>query len=207
MNLKTIAAAASVFALLPATSFASLFLVIQSGDSIGIDGLSGSVVASSGIDNTTDTILLGQQNAKDWNMNVRNTVPPGPAATDAVVDYNFQVTQNAFINVSSTQNPFDQLTGLTLDLLVNGVSIDSATYTSGIYAEVASSPVAVTSSDLITVRSSWTSFPGPYSEVDVDFVITATDAGPTAIPLPASALLLVGALGGLGLVARKRNAS
>ncbi len=204
MNFKSIAAA-SVIALLPATGFATINIGIEGNDGVGLDAVSGSGVTSDPLDNLTNVLLIGPEFALDWNMRVINTLPPGAGNTDATVDFDFVVTQDSTLLVTSTQNPFGQLAGLTLDLLINGASVGPVGYTLGAFAALDTGAVKVTSADSITVRADWSSMPGPFSEVDVDFVLSASNFTGTDIPLPASALLLIGALGGLGLVARRRN--
>ncbi|HKK30706.1 MAG TPA: VPLPA-CTERM sorting domain-containing protein [Alphaproteobacteria bacterium] len=205
MNFKTIAAA-SVIALLPVTSFASVDVSIEGTDGVGLDGINlGGTSSSDPVDNVTDSLLFGPEFALDWNMRVINTVPPaGSFDTQGTAEWNFSIAQVANVAVSSTQNPFGGLTGLTLELLRNGTSMGGGpvAYTAGAFAALDGN---VRGGDTITVRADWASMDGPFSEVDVDFSIYATDFDGADIPLPASALLLVGALGGLGFVARKRS--
>ena len=212
MNLKTLAAA-SVIALLPVTSFASITVNTEGVDGVQLNSIVGSSASTSDATGGFSGLFLGPDLALDWNMRVINTAPPGPANTDGVATYNFMVQQDASISLSSTQNPFGGLDSLSLDLLVNGGNVASiAAYSFGAFAAVGAgsltnpAPVSVSAGDSIQVVSSWTGISGLFTEIEVDFVLSAaSDNNPGDIPLPATALLLVGALGGLGFVARKRS--
>lgn len=212
MNIKTLAAA-SVIALLPAMSFASITVNTEGVDGVQLNSLAGSAASTSDTTGGFSGLFLGPNVALDWNMRVINTAPPGPANTDGVATYRFQVTQDATISLSSTQNPFGGLSGLALNLLVNGGNQASiAAYSFGAFAAVGagsltnSTPVSVNAGDTIDIVSSWSGISSLFTEFEVDFMLSAeADNNPGDVPLPATALLLLGALGGLGYVARKRS--
>lgn len=204
MNFKTFAAA-SVIALLPVASLASITVNTEGVDGVQLYSLTGSAATTSDVTGTISGLLIGPGNSADWNMRVINTSPPGPANTEGTATYSFRVLDDTRISMSSTQNPFDSLDNLTLDILVNGVSRASvASYTSGAFAII--NPLTVNQNDIIDVVADWSGISGLFNQIDVDFVLAAGSTNvPGAIPLPATALLLVGALGGLGLVARKKR--
>ena len=212
MNLKTLAAA-SVIALLPAMSFASITVNTEGVDTVQLNSLAGTGATTSDTTGGAAGLFLGPSQALDWNMRVINTAPPGPANTDGVATYRFSVTQDATISLSSTQNPFGGLDNLALNLLVNGSNKASiAAYSFGAFAAVGAgsltnpTPVSVSAGDTIDVVSSWSGISGLFSEYEVDFLLSAeANNNPGDVPLPATALLLLGALGGLGYVARKRS--
>ncbi len=204
MDLKVFAAA-SVIALFPLASLASITVNTEGVDGVQLNSLAGSGASTSDTTGTVNGLLLGPGNAPAWNMRVINTPPPGSANTEGTATYSFQVLDNTSISLSSTQNPFDGLDNLTLDILVNGTSKATvASYTSGAYAVV--NNLSVSQNDQIDVVADWSGISGLFNQIDVDFVLAAGSSNvPGAIPLPATALLLVGALGGLGLVARRKR--
>jgi hypothetical protein len=203
MSLKTFVAA-SVIAFLPAMSFASITVNSEGVDGVQLNALSGSVASTSDTLGGASGLLLGPAQALDWNMRVINVAPPGAANTDGAATYRFNVLQNATVFLTSTQNPFAGLDNLSLDLLLNGNNVASvSSYTFGAFA--AAGPIIATAGDVIDVVSSWSGITGLFTEIEVDFVLYARAGNnPGDVPLPATALLLVGALGGLGWMARKR---
>lgn len=214
MNLKTLTAA-SVIALLPATAMATITVNTEGVDGVQLNSLVGSGASTSDTTGGVSGLLLGPDVAMDWNMRVINTAPPGAANTEGTATYQFQVLQDATISISSTQNPFAGLDNLSLDLIVSsGPTANIAAYSFGAFAAVGAgsqthaTPLDADAGDTITVVSSWTGISGLFTEIEVDFVLSAvSDNNPGDIPLPATALLLAGALGGLGFAARKRSRS
>jgi hypothetical protein len=168
---------------------------------VNLFSLTGSDASTSDVTGTTSAVFFGPAQALDWNMRVINQ--NGVVDSDGVATYQFQVTQDASISVTSTQNPFAGLDNLALTLTTNNGST-STSYTSGAFAAISS--ISVGAFETFTLETSWTGISGLFTEIDVDFVLSAVaDNNPGEIPLPASALLLLGALGGLGYVARKRS--
>ena len=204
MKLKTLVAA-SVIAFLPATAFASITVDTEGVGGVQLNSLSGSSATTSDTTGGVSGLLLGPENGLHWNMRVVNSAPPGPANTDGSATYSFVVLDDAFVNLSSTQNPFGELDNLALELFVNGSSKAAVpNYNFGAMALVAN--VVAAPGDQIDVVADWTGMSGLFDEVDVDFVLWAqSDNIPGEIPLPATAFLLLGALGGMGLYARKRS--
>ncbi len=216
MNLKTLAAA-SVIAFLPATAMATITVNTEGVDGVQLNSLAGSGASTSDTTGGFSGLFLGPDQALDWNMRVINTAPPGSANTDGTATYEFQVLQDATISIQSTQNPFSGagLDNLSLDLVVSsGPAANIAAYSFGAFAAVGAgsqthaTPLSANAGDMITVVSSWTGISGLFTEIEVDFLLSAeSDNNPGDIPLPATALLLAGALGGLGFAARKRTRS
>ena len=94
-----------------------------------------------------------------------------------------------------------------MSLTVGGGAPISTAYTAGAFASITN--VAINAFQTFTVEASWTGFPAspPFTEFDVDFTVYAgpPGSGGGEVPLPATAVLLLGALGGLGFMARKRS--
>lgn len=201
MNLKTLAAA-SIIALLPATGFAAITANTEGVNGVNLFSLTGSDVSTSDTLGNTSAVFFGPSQALDWNMRVINQ--NGALDSDGVATYQFQVTQDATISVTSTQNPFAGLDNLALSLTVGANAPTTVNYTSGAFAAI--SNISVGAFETFTVQAAWTGISGLFTEFDVDFVLSAVSpTNPNNIPLPASAILLLGALGGLGYVARKRS--
>ena len=198
MNLKTIAAA-SVIALLPMASFAAVDVDVTSNDGVGADAAT-MIGTLTGQDNTANLIAVaGPAGAFAWNMTIQGIV--GDADTGATIDFDFTLGQSADLTLFSTQIPPGNLTDLTIELIQGGSAIGTLTPGANFGGMLQS--IAAAAGD-VTVRATWDALAGPFGEVDVDFVLMAENFGDNDIPLPASALLLIGALGGLGVLARRK---
>ena len=203
MNLKTLAAASAI-ALLPATGFAAITVNSEGVNGVQLFSLTGSDASTSDVTGGTSGLLLGPSQALDWNMRVIND--NGVTDSDGVATYSFTVLEDATVSVTSTQNPFAGLDNLALSLTVGGGAANTTNYTAGAFAAL--SNISVDAFQTFTVTADWTGISGLFTEIDVDFVLSAVlDNGGNEIPLPATALLLLGALGGLGVVARNRKSS
>ena len=201
MNLKTLVAASAI-ALLPATSFAAITVNTEGVNGVQLNALSGSDASTGDVLGGTTGLLLGPSQSLDWNMRVIND--NGIADSDGTATYQFTVLEDASISLTSTQNPFAGLDNLALSLTVGAGTPNTASYGFGAFAALTN--ISVSAFETFTVQSSWTGISGLFTEIDVDFVLSAElDQGGTEIPLPATAFLLLGALGGLGFVARKRS--
>ncbi len=208
MNLKAIAAA-SVIALAPAVSSAAILVDVDNPpffQTILADSIGGSIVEAGGagaeFDGTANVIGTGIANAQLWEVNAFNTLGP---PTDGVLTFDFDINGDADdVSVTSTQNPLGQLANLTLTLLIDNVVVSTSGYSPS-FAQVAAGGV-VNDASTVTVQVEWTGFLGPAAFANLDFIISADPfSGGNQVPLPASAMLLVGALGGLGYFARKRG--
>ncbi|MEE4637936.1 MAG: choice-of-anchor D domain-containing protein [Wenzhouxiangella sp.] len=159
-----------VAAIAPASGWAAITVNTESVNGVALFSLTGSDVSTADTLGGTSGLFQGIAQALDWNMRV---IIQSANDADGVAVYRFTVFQDAEIRLTSTQNPFAGLDNLTLMVRVgSGVPV-STQYVDGVFAEIDAVPVGAF--ETFTVTAQWTSSNGPFTEIDVDFVLVATN--------------------------------
>lgn len=169
----------------------------------------------SGVDSLGNDAVSGAGNMNALNGDLANVTVIG-SQTDAAdsIQFDFQLMVDTVLGfVSVTLLPDGNfkpgVKDLVLETSLNGTVLDNSTFTdsSGIATalyEIGQPqlfiPLTAVAGDVLTIVASYSGFASKNSRFDI-----GVDVQP--VPLPASILMFLTALGGLGFVSRRRNAA